>query len=142
MTALEIRPGLEAYTINLVGHSQGAVVVSEAMLEGAPFDNCILSQGAVPAHAYDPRPQFFLQKFSGAEAQVGRSTPLSAALGGFTITGGDQWERGELVQCRGLRSQDRHLFWVGCQLGKNQVVSKPDVFGRNNETLSATNSME
>lgn len=80
LLALENRPGLEEYTLNIVAHSQGNVVASEALIEGAPFDNYILSQGAVPAHAYDPNVPF-LQKFLSAEQSV--PTPYSAASGGY-----------------------------------------------------------
>jgi hypothetical protein len=60
---------LAGYQINLVAHSQGSVVVSEALKQGAPFDNYILSQAAIPAHCYDSSTNVpFLQKFVDAEA--------------------------------------------------------------------------
>jgi hypothetical protein len=41
------------YRLNLFVHSQGNAVVSEAIEQGASFDTYILTQGAMPASAYD-----------------------------------------------------------------------------------------
>jgi hypothetical protein len=41
------------YRLNILAHSQGNAVVSEAIKQGAPFDTYILTQGAMPASAYD-----------------------------------------------------------------------------------------
>ncbi len=80
LVALDERADLQGYTLNLVAHSQGNIVASEALLQGAPFDNYILSQGAVPAHAYDPNAPT-LQKLLIAETNS--PTPFSAAQGGY-----------------------------------------------------------
>lgn len=71
---------LPGYSINLYAHSQGAVVASEAVSQGAPFDNMILSQGAVPAHSYDEGLSF-VQKFLDEEATT--PTPLYLINGGY-----------------------------------------------------------
>jgi len=41
------------YRLNILAHSQGNTVVSEAIKNGAPFDTYILTQGALPDSAYD-----------------------------------------------------------------------------------------
>jgi hypothetical protein len=41
------------YRLNLLVHSQGNAVASEAIEQGATFDTYILTQGALPASAYD-----------------------------------------------------------------------------------------
>jgi hypothetical protein len=41
------------YRLHLLVHSQGNAVVSEAIRQGATFDTYILTQGALPASAYD-----------------------------------------------------------------------------------------
>jgi len=75
---------LAGYSIDIIAHSQGNVVASEALEQGAPFDNYILSQGAIPAHCYDTNTNNvpFLQKFIDAETDHG-ATPLSASHGGY-----------------------------------------------------------
>jgi len=76
--------GLPGYSINILAHSQGNVVASEALQQGAPFDNYILTQGAFPAHCYDTSTNDvpFLQKLLDAEIDQG-PTPLLAANGGY-----------------------------------------------------------
>lgn len=74
------RPELAGYAIDLYAHSQGNVVTSEAVLQGAPFDNYILTQGAFPAHCYDTNVPF-LQKLLDAEANT--ATPFYPANGGY-----------------------------------------------------------
>ena len=71
---------LPGYTINVFAHSMGGVVASEALRLGGPFNNCILSQAAVPAHSFDVNTPF-LQKFLTAEGI--KATPLHAADGGY-----------------------------------------------------------
>jgi hypothetical protein len=39
--------------LNIFAHSQGNAVASEAIEQGAPFDNYILTQNALPANCYD-----------------------------------------------------------------------------------------
>jgi hypothetical protein len=41
------------YRLNILAHSQGNAVVSEAIEQGAPFDTYILTQGALPDSSYD-----------------------------------------------------------------------------------------
>jgi hypothetical protein len=41
------------YRVNVIAHSQGNTVVSEAIRQGASFDTYILTQGALPDSAYD-----------------------------------------------------------------------------------------
>ena len=41
------------YLLNILAHSQGNTIVSEAIKNGAPFDTYILTQGALPDSAYD-----------------------------------------------------------------------------------------
>ncbi len=78
------RPDLAGYAINLYAHSQGNVVTSEALLQGAPFDNYILSQGAFPAHCYDTNAPF-LQKLLDAETNSVNAvqTPFYPVDGGY-----------------------------------------------------------
>jgi len=73
---------LPDYAINVYGHSMGGIVASEALRLGAPFNNCILSQAAVPAHCYDVNAPF-VQKFLDAEQTPNKATPFTAAQGGY-----------------------------------------------------------
>ncbi|HXT10732.1 MAG TPA: alpha/beta hydrolase [Candidatus Angelobacter sp.] len=78
------RPDLAGYDIDLYAHSQGNVVTSEAVLQGAPFDNYILTQGAFPAHCYDTNAPF-LQKLLDAETNSvnAMQTPFYPVDGGY-----------------------------------------------------------
>lgn len=49
----QLRTRFPNYRLNILAHSQGNAVVSEAIKQGAPFDTYILTQGAMPASAYD-----------------------------------------------------------------------------------------
>jgi Alpha/beta hydrolase of unknown function (DUF900) len=49
----QLRTRFPNYRLNILAHSQGNAVVSEAIKQGAPFDTYILTQGALPASAYD-----------------------------------------------------------------------------------------
>ncbi len=77
---IRLRERFPNHTINVIAHSMGGIVASEALRLGAPFDNCILSQAAVPAHSYDVNAPF-LQKILTAEQT--KATPLQAADGGY-----------------------------------------------------------
>lgn len=77
---LATRPDLTDYTVSILAHSQGAAIVSEALNQGATFDNVILSQAAMPAHAYDGNVPT-LQKLLNAETN--KATPYFAIHGGY-----------------------------------------------------------
>ena len=50
----QLRARFPGYRLNLLVHSQGNAITSEAIEQsGAPFDTYILTQGALPASAYD-----------------------------------------------------------------------------------------
>ena len=49
----QLRTRFPGYRLNLLVHSQGNAVVSEAIEQGVPFDTYILTQGALPANSYD-----------------------------------------------------------------------------------------
>lgn len=78
------RPDMAGYAINLYAHSQGNVVASEAILQGAPFDNYILTQAAFPAHCYDTNAPT-LQKLLDAETNnpTAVQTPFYPTNGGY-----------------------------------------------------------
>jgi hypothetical protein len=80
LTYLRNRADLSGYTLNILAHSQGNAVASEALSEGAPFDNYVLSQGAVPAMCYDGSAPT-LQTLLNAEAVT--PTPFAASVGGY-----------------------------------------------------------
>jgi hypothetical protein len=84
LSYLRNRPDLAGYAIDLYAHSQGNVVASEAVLQGAPFDNYILAQGAFPAHCYDTNAPF-LQKLLDAETNSVNAvqTPFYPVNGGY-----------------------------------------------------------
>jgi predicted esterase len=77
---LATRADLPSYTINILAHSQGAAIVSEALNQGAAFDTLILSQAAMPAHSYDGIAPT-LQKLLNAETN--EATPYFPAHGGY-----------------------------------------------------------
>jgi hypothetical protein len=77
---LKAVPSYAGYSINLFAHSQGNVVVSEAMHQGMAVDNYILTQTAFPAHAYDtaaPPQNRFTEKESDSP------TPFPHSNGGY-----------------------------------------------------------
>ena len=80
LTYLMSRPDLAGYAIDILAHSQGNIVASEAIVQGATFDNYILTQGAVPTHCYDTNAPS-LQKL--LDADVIRHTPFNAVNGGY-----------------------------------------------------------
>jgi hypothetical protein len=84
LTDLRSRPELAGYAIDIVAHSQGTAVTCEALCQGAPFDNCILTQGAIPAHCLDTNAPF-LQKLLDAETNSvnAKQTPFYPANGGY-----------------------------------------------------------
>jgi hypothetical protein len=49
----QLRSRFSGYRLNLYVHSQGNAVVSEAIKNGAPVDNYLLTQGAISDGAYD-----------------------------------------------------------------------------------------
>ncbi|SPE59643.1 hypothetical protein SBV1_340010 [Verrucomicrobia bacterium] len=78
------RPDLAGYAIDLYAHSQGNVVTSEAILQGAPFDNYILTQGAFPAHCYDTNAPFLQQLLDAETNSVNAvQTPFYPVDGGY-----------------------------------------------------------
>jgi hypothetical protein len=80
LSYLKNRPDLAGYAIDVFAHSQGNAVASEALSEGATFNNYILTQGAVPAHCYDGSAPT-LAVLMAAEAST--PTPFSASIGGY-----------------------------------------------------------
>ncbi|MDE3100299.1 MAG: hypothetical protein KGJ88_12580 [Verrucomicrobiota bacterium] len=48
-----MRSRFSGYQLNVLAHSQGNAVMGEAIEQGAPFDNYIPTQGALPASCYD-----------------------------------------------------------------------------------------
>jgi hypothetical protein len=80
LSYLKNRQDLAGYAIDILAHSQGNAVVSEALSEGAAFNNCILTQGAVPAQCYDGSSPT-LPVLMAAEAST--PTPLAASIGGY-----------------------------------------------------------
>jgi hypothetical protein len=49
----QLHTRFSGYRLNILAHSQGNAVVSEAIKQGAPFDTYILTQGAIPASCFD-----------------------------------------------------------------------------------------
>ncbi len=49
----QLRSRFPGHRLNLLAHSQGNSIVGEAIRKGASFDTYILTQGAMPASAYD-----------------------------------------------------------------------------------------
>jgi hypothetical protein len=115
------------YQIDILAHSQGNIVASEAIKQGAPFDNYILSQGAVPAHCYDTGVTF-QQKFLDAESSS--PTPLYTANGGYhgyfvNLTGNliNFYNTNDFALAKGT--------WHGLLANweQDQISQKPDSFG-------------
>lgn len=82
LSYLTNRADLAGYSINILAHSQGNAVAGEALSTGAPFDNYILSQGAIPAHCFDGSAPT-LQKLLNEETN--KPTPYIANEGGYHI---------------------------------------------------------
>jgi hypothetical protein len=78
------RADLSGYGLNIYAHSQGAVVASEALLQGASCDNCVLSQGAFPAHCYDTNAPFLQDLWDSETNSVNAmQTPFYTTNGGY-----------------------------------------------------------
>jgi hypothetical protein len=80
LSYLTNRSDLAGYSLNILAHSQGNVITSEALRQGAPFSTYILTQASVPAHCYDTNVPF-LQKLLAAETNT--PTPFWPANGGY-----------------------------------------------------------
>ncbi|PWU15466.1 MAG: hypothetical protein C5B50_15310, partial [Verrucomicrobia bacterium] len=80
LTYLRNRPDLAGYSLDILAHSQGNVITSEAIHQGATFDNYILSQASTPAHCYDMSAPF-LQKLLVADTNT--PTPFYTTNGGY-----------------------------------------------------------
>jgi len=86
LTYLRNRPDLAGYSLNIFTCSQGPAVVAEALSMGAPFDNCVIAGGAVPAHCFDgsaPALPALLAAETNNYVGTGLPTPFSAAVGGY-----------------------------------------------------------
>jgi pimeloyl-ACP methyl ester carboxylesterase len=128
LSFLKNLPRLAGYKINILGHSQGNIVVSEALKLGAPFDNYILSQAAVPAHCYDAN-ALAQQKFLDQEVIV--PTPYAANIGGYHDYFGalpgrliNYFNENEYALAVGTVTK----FAIEVNWEKNQLSRKPDSF--------------
>jgi len=74
------RTDLAGYSVSILAHSQGNIVASEAIKQGAPFDNYILTQAAVPAHCYDTNVPFLATLLT---ADTDTHTPFYTSNGGY-----------------------------------------------------------
>jgi hypothetical protein len=125
---------LTDYKINILAHSQGNVVVSEALEQGAPFDNYILSQAAVPAHCFDTNTNNvpFLGKLLAAEASV--PTPFFTTNGGyqgyFTNLGGGTNNIVNFFNTNDYALISGTVLWgyLVVHWEKDQQITKPDGF--------------
>jgi hypothetical protein len=74
----QLRSRFPNYQLNILAHSQGNVIVGEAIEQGAPFDNYILTQAAMSASSYDvDAPTNSLL----AAAESAYATPISQPMG-------------------------------------------------------------
>jgi Alpha/beta hydrolase of unknown function (DUF900) len=80
LTYLRNRPDLAGYSLDILAHSQGNVITGEAIRQGAPFDNYILTQGSTPAHCYDTNAPFLPAMVA---ADTASPTPFSTTNGGY-----------------------------------------------------------
>ncbi len=123
---LKNRPDLAGYDIDILAHSQGNAVASEALSQGAPFNNYILTQGAVPAHCYDGAAPT-LSALLAAEAIT--PTPFYASVGGYQVC----WTNisGNLID---FYNTNDFALATGTTLGlptnweENQRTQKPEAF--------------
>ncbi len=131
------RPDLAGYDIDLYAHSQGNVVATEAIMQGAPFDNYILSQGAFPAHCYDTNAPF-LQKLLDAEANSVNAvqTPFYPVDGGYygycaTIHGNlvNFYNTNDFALATGITYLDPlDLISIQTNWEENERAQKPEAF--------------
>ncbi|HEV2692653.1 MAG TPA: alpha/beta hydrolase [Verrucomicrobiae bacterium] len=135
LTYLNNRANMANYQINILAHSQGNIVASEAVRLGAPFDNYVLTQGAAPAHSYDAGAPS-LSDVLAAEAIT--PTALFATNGGYQ--GYFSGVTGNLINF--YNTNDFALesgTWHGLQANwvANQISQKPEDYGyRNGQTYS------
>jgi hypothetical protein len=134
---LRNRPDLAGYSLNIYAHSQGNVVASEALAQGATFDNYILSQGAIPAHCYDTNAPF-LQKLLDAETNSvnAKQTPFFPANGGYhgyfsAVQGNlvDLYNTNDFALASGVTSLDPlGLIPIQTNWEEDQRSQKPEAF--------------
>jgi hypothetical protein len=123
---LKNRPDLAGYDVDILAHSQGNAVASEALSQGAPFSNYILTQGAVPAFCYDGTAPT-LSALLAAEAIT--PTPFYASVGGYY----ESWTNisGNLID---FYNTNDFALATGTTLGlptnweENQRTQKPEAF--------------
>jgi hypothetical protein len=86
----QLRNRFPGYRLNLLVHSQGNAVVSEAVAQGVPFNTYILTQGAMPASSYDVNAP---TNTTLLNAEIGHPTPDWQPMGyhgvytNLTLTG-------------------------------------------------------
>lgn len=75
----DLKTHFPGYKLNILAHSQGNAVVSEAIKNGLTFDTYILTQGALPANAYDATATNYLPFV--AQETGSNITPKSQPMG-------------------------------------------------------------
>lgn len=126
LSYLRSRSDLAGYAIDILAHSQGNAVVSEALSAGGTFDNYILTQGAVPAHCYDGNAP---RLFALTNAEASSPTPFAASVGGYNqcwtnISGNmvNFFNTNDFALAKGAYGAIQ-ANWV-----KNQQTEKPEAF--------------
>jgi hypothetical protein len=135
LTYLQDRPDLAGYDVDILAHSQGNVVASEAVRLGAPFANYVLTQGAIPAHCYDTSVPY-LESLLAAETNS--PTPFYPTNGGYN--GYFSSVTGNLVN---FYNTNDYALATGTFMGlqanwvANQITQKPEDYGyRGGQTYS------
>ena len=74
----QLRSRYPGYQLNVLAHSQGNAIMGEAIEDGAPFDNYIITQGAMPDSCYDVNATNYTPLVAAEDAYP---TPLSQPMG-------------------------------------------------------------
>lgn len=137
-----LKPNLSGYTMNVVAHSMGNVVVGSALHRGLTVDNYVLLQAALPAGCYDTS--------SGINSYQPLLDAESQTNGGFYHTtpdfaNPDSGYRGYLTNVTGnlvnffntndfalatgnLGAYIPFLWWISANWEANEENFKPDEF--------------
>jgi hypothetical protein len=104
-----LRGTLPGYSVNVVAHSQGNIVMGEALKLGAIVDNYVLSQAAVAADCYDRNPELIRRGLERLDSR--RPAPYLASEMGYAGYFADIDVQGRMVNFYNPKDSATGLAW-------------------------------
>jgi pimeloyl-ACP methyl ester carboxylesterase len=104
-----MRRALPDYAVNVFAHSQGNIVVGEALKLGASVENYVLSQPAVPADCYDGNPELIKKGLERLDRR--RPAPYLASEMGYAGYFADLASQRRMVNLFNPKDSATGLAW-------------------------------